>query len=78
MVFKDDFGKKINEMAESIIAKNNCETPLVDSNVKKQMQSYALSAVIYYHAALREELIDSGIDIGELKILSLPDDYEAH
>ena len=76
MIIPDNFGKEIKEMAESLIKKNHCETPFADKNIQKQMQCYAISAIIYYHCALREQLIDSGIDIGELTFLPLPENEQ--
>ena len=72
MIFASNFMKMIDEMATDIINKNDCKDLTVDPKLKKQMEIYAFSAVWYYHIALREELMDLGIDIGELKIMPLP------
>lgn len=72
MIFANNFMKMIDDMATDIINKNDCKDLAIDPKLKKQMEIYAFSAVLYYHIALREELMDSGIDIGELKIMPLP------
>lgn len=72
MIFASNFMKMIDDLATDIINKNDCKDLIVDPKLKKQMEIYAFAAVFYYHIALREELMDSGIDIGELKIMPLP------
>ena len=72
MIFADNFMSMIDQIAANIINENDCNDLTINENLKKQMGIYAFSAVLYYHTALREELMKSGIDIGELKIMPFP------
>ena len=73
MIIPSDFMLCVKDIAqeefERCLAKmkssENCRIG-IEKQLDVMMQAYIFSAIIYYHQALKEELLDHGIDIGDI------------